>query len=654
MDTFDPIAVLEGISDKFDSSILGGIDESDFKKAPNFLEWVVDPRYLNTSILPKQLEMGVKLFADYCPRCSKEGYVNTLYDQSIGNIRDNVMFLDHGVCPKCQVNRGELVAKKELQQYTELVGCCGQRSGKTKLVGLVSSYITHCFLKIPSPLRHFNQPSGEILVGTFSALTLEQAQQTLWESYHGFVSASPWFQNYHAFLSQEEKKLGIELLHPLKNSLFYPHKRMLWHCTGSQDRKMRGKTRIFAAIDELGWFILDENKKDLQNMNADGVYTALSNSLSTMRIKAAALRKSGDFNVPPIIMANVSSPSSAKDKIMKLFKEAQVNSRILAFNLPSWEMNPDLSFENLREEFSHMDDIKFYRDFGAQPPLTSEPFFGDQKALERISVLEPFNKVLVTSYRGDDALGETFKSAVAKIVQQDKSIPRLLAFDLGSTKNSLAACMFSFSPDMKIKLDMAVVVIPEKKVRANVAHFFENFTSVLVGGLNIKFAFFDRWQSLDQIERLRDKKVDAKVHSLTYKEIDSVRGALVASGVLLPKLEKPVAEIIKEYVDSETFTPKSAISSLIMQILTVRDLGNRVVKPLDGDDDIFRAFCLGVVKMSEPAVKKVFQVGPSALKTGHTVQALGVVRSWREGGVGGSSGGVGGSGLGAVRTKRGG
>jgi hypothetical protein len=208
---------------------------------------------------------------------------------------------------------------------------------------------------------------------------------------------------------------------------------------------------------------------------------------------------------------------------------------------------------------------------------------------------------------------------------------------------------------MKIKLDFAAVVIPEKKARANVAHFFDNFTSPLVHGLNIKHAFFDRWQSLDQVERLKSMGVDAKVHSLSYKEIDSVRGAIMTGGVLIPKLDKPVPEIIKEYVDSDTYLPQSAASALVVQILTVRDVGHRVSKPLEGDDDIFRAFCLGVVKMSEPNIKKTYQSGPSALKSGHTVQALGVVRGYREGG-GGYSGPVGASDkvLGVVRTKRGG
>jgi len=373
-----------------------------------------------------------------------------------------------------------------------------------------------------------------------------------------------------------------------------------------------------------------------------------------MRIKASQLWKRGDFTVPPIIMANVSSPSAAKDKIMRLLKAANTNPKILAFNLPSWESNPDLTFETLREEFAHMDDVTFYRDFGAQPPLSSEPYFTDHKALERIAVVDRFDKIMVTPYRSDDGQGDAFKSAIAKVINNDRSVPRMITFDLGTTKNSLAACLFSLSPDMRIKLDFAYVVIPEKKTRANIAHFFDNFTSPLVHGLNIKHAFFDRWQSLDQVERLKTMGVDARVHSLSYKELDSVRGAITTGGVLIPKLDKPVSEIIKEYVDSDTFLPQSS-SALVVQILTVRDVGHRVSKPLEGDDDIFRAFCLGVVKMSDPNIKKLYQAGPSTLKTGHAVQALGVVRGYREGG-GGYSGPVGATDkvLGIVRTRRGG
>ena len=125
---FSPYDVFENLKkNNLDPSIFDTIDERDFLKAPNFLEFAIGPNFLNTLILPKQIEIGIKLLCDYCPRCSRPGYVDTLFDQSVGNIKDNIVFLQHGVCPKCKTTRFEFIKSKELIFRNELVGVAGQR-----------------------------------------------------------------------------------------------------------------------------------------------------------------------------------------------------------------------------------------------------------------------------------------------------------------------------------------------------------------------------------------------------------------------------------------------------------------------------------------------------------------------------------------------
>lgn len=654
--TFSPYDIFENLKkNNLDPSIFETIDERDFPKAPNFLEFAIGPKYLNTLILPKQVEIGTKLFCDYCPRCSKEGYVDRLFDQSVGNIRDNIVFLEHGVCPKCKVNRFELIRTKELIFRNELVGVAGQRSGKTKLVGLLAAYVNHRFLKIPNPIRTFNQTSGDILSGTFSALSLDHSFRNLWQAFKGFMDGSPWFQNYHRFIKGEEKRLGVELFHELKASLFYGHKHLMWSATGSQDRKMRGDTRIFAAIDELGWMISDEQKVDLQNMNADAIYTALSNSLTTMRTKFNRVNGKDNFDLPPIIMCNISSPSSVKDKIMRLSKEAKKNDRILAIQCATWDMNPDYTYEALREEMSHIDELSFQRDFAAEPPLASNPFIPEPRLIDKIAIGEPFTNFSCTEYQEKDFLGDYFKSVKFHVLKPDKIIPRLVSFDLGSMKNSLAVCVFSLTADLKPKLDFAFAVRPSNKVRANIAKFFEDFTVPLVTHFSIKHVFFDRWQSLDQIERLKAMNVDAQVHSVTYKEIDSIRGSILSQSIIIPKLEYTMDKYVKEYIDDIQHV--DALALLGLQFLTVRDMGHKMAKPLLGDDDVFRAFVLGATKLSESKIKEEYLKAGIKTKLGNTVAHLGTVRNRSAGGgslgMTGNVEGENGRNLGTFRSRRG-
>ena len=77
------------------------------------------------------------------------------------------------------------------------------------------------------------------------------------------------------------------------------------------------------------------------------------------------------------------------------------------------------------------------------------------------------------------------------------------------------------------------------------------------------------------------------------------------------------------YLDDKPVNDPTA--QLGIQLLTVRDMGHKMTKPLLGDDDIFRAFCLGIVNISNPDLKKMY--GEAAeLNTGHRVAHLGTVR----------------------------
>jgi hypothetical protein len=274
-----------------------------------------------------------------------------------------------------------------------------------------------------------------------------------------------------------------------------------------------------------------------------------------------------------------------------------------------------------------MNDLEFYRDFGAEPPIAADPFIADTKVIDRVAQLQPKPLFEVQPVLGTDGIGDEFKSAQLRMITQDRATPRMLCFDLGYKKNALAFCLFSLAPDSKIQLDYCFELSPTKDRPVNSVHFFENVTVPIVKNFNIKFAFFDRWQSMDQVQRLKDLGVDAKIYSLTYKDIDAVRGAILSQGVSIPKLDSATSDVVRDWLASDNINHLGANALLAIQFLTVRDFGTKMMKPLDGDDDIFRAYCLGVIKMQDPVIKGFFQNSPQTLKTGHSVNSFACVRT---------------------------
>jgi len=112
---------------------------------------------------------------------------------------------------------------------------------------------------------------------------------------------------------------------------------------------------------------------------------------------------------------------------------------------------------------------------------------------------------------------------------------------------------------------------------------------------------------------------------------------------------------VKEYVDDVLHI--DAITLLGIQLLTVRDTGHKMAKPLLGDDDVFRAFALGATKLADPKIKEEYVKYAMPTKTGHTVAHLGSVRIRSTGGGGnfgltGNIEGDNGRQLAAVRSRR--
>lgn len=914
---FNPSQLIEDFaSNGMDTSIFESIDETHFRKAPNFLTFVTDPEFLNATILPKQIEMGYKLFAEFCPICSDPDMVDSLYDQDIGTIREKVRMLEHGQCPECGITRFQLVKGGHLNDFNEFAGCLGQRcipkdslvfthrgiipasevevgdilshganyecvdsgelecrklelqfgwtlrgsknshvvpalgnegqivdtpisdvkvgdlafvvmpdlwpslchsitppvpgfpyefkedlcaflglacrdshieggswyytnpdracmdsvrdmlyelfglhagtvdgclkvtsekflswweqvagsnripdgvfrttreaaglflfyyfgsdwytddesddsflmyhvedgvdvlrlrmlllnagiltqlradeegqrlvsitvsftddrlqklvdrgyiplqvtsiedlpavpmldfvipstnvycadgvlhhnSGKSKFIGLVSNYVLHRFLCIPNPIRFFNQSAGDILGMSFAGLTEDKVEKNLWGAFKGFLDASPWFQRYHKFLEDKGKELKTELLVSRKSFIHYQHKKILVDYYGSNSRTLRGDTRIFGSIDEIAWMGSGTDAKDSTLMNADASYTSMNNSLATMRMKRIKVFNEKNYDVPPILLANISSPSSSKDKIMRQVKASNTDSNIYGVQLATWLCNPDYTEESLLNQYKSMDPKEFYRDYGADPPIESNPFLSDKSFIEKVCVLEPQSAYSFQELRDVDSLGDRYIYAKLVARTQDTYTPRVLAFDLGSTMNAFGMAVLRLDKESRPILEDGLVLKPRDGHKLNLPRIFDELIVPFCNSFNVRYAFYDRWQSLDQVTRLKEKNIHAEVYSLRYGDMSTVRGMIVNRSTLLPKLRKPLEDYIREWeISSDHFLPGDISAMLGIQLLTVRDLGNRMTKPSEGDDDLFRAYCLGAYKLTDPRIVK--------------------------------------------------
>lgn len=426
---------------------------------------------------------------------------------------------------------------------------------------------------------------------------------------------------YHQLLKQYEHKYGQEFLKFKDTFILYRHRNFLIYPASPDLRVLRGRTRILGAIDEIGWFDNNKDNKKVK-MNATGVYVAVQNSLVTIRSKEKRLIDQGYDEAMTGYMFNVSSPSSIRDKICELVKLSQGSKKLLGLHLPTWLMNPDIPKEALSEEF-RKDPVAALRDFGAEPPLTSNPFIGSQDMVRQLIRTKGRNLVSY-DFRIHHNTKDGTKYRWAEI-NKIKGTTRksVMALDAGYSNNSFGLVVGSVDPDTKtLSADLLIEINPLPGIVLNFSLLFEHIMKPVIEARNVKILLADRWNSLKILQdaEIHTKIEMAKQYSLKYSDFWDLKVTMEQGQVSIPRAGSDIKDILQYNPDGyPRCFEKLPAEHLILQMLTVQDSGSGIVKGDNLTDDIFRAMALMIWGLQNPDYQELLQgteentVRPSAL-----------------------------------------
>lgn len=603
------------------------VDDSHLWEAPNYYEWCLSGKGIKFKPFARQMWIALQLFGEMCPNCSDPLWyadpTNIPVDYNSRDFPEHVQLMEHGVCPNCGHGKHQFVKDGSMRNTMELSACLGQRSGKSILTGSLASYHIHKLLKLVRPAEYYGLASSTTLTGTYVGLTLGRAFNLLWRPVYNTIMDSPWFKEYIHFMQDEGKRLGTELITVKDTYINFRRSNMLISPAAPDSGKLRGDTRIQAAIDELGFFRFGSGSEDLVTINADEIHASLTNSLATVRTKATRMLKGGFDNVQQGLMINISSPSSVFDKIMTLVRQSEGSKTMLGVHLPSWEVNPDLTEEDLAHYKITLGLERFERDFGANPPLGDGVFFDPEtipplfKGRPNAVVYEPISRI--------NKKGRTEKAV--KLVSTKplaNQPPSLLAIDAGETNNSFSLVIgvpsltgkelpntyikntvknkyLKVSPlntdlEHRVTIQAVIEVIPPENGKVNFSRMFKHVITPLLEPFNVKAVVADRWNSVLLLDELRENyDVDTFQYSLRYKDMELIRNMVETENFLsLPRLEA------KALMDVQNFQQRNyphcfenrPLDHLGLQFLTVKDYGRTVGKGSGMTDDSFRALAL--------------------------------------------------------------
>lgn len=636
---YDPLQAVDAIlKSDFDTSVFELVDDSDLPLAPNFLDFCLND--LRLKPFPKQLEMGLKLFNDWCPICSKPNFIDNLFDESIDEILDNLQLLHYGKCPKCKKTRQDFYTAGLQHPRNELVAVLGQRSGKSAVSAMIARYILQKYLKLSNPAKYFNLLPKSELHMTFVAITYNQAYDTIWTPFKSYGEESPWFNQYHELLDYYGQKYGEEFYKDKDSFLVYRHKKIAAVPTGPDKRKLRGRSRIMAIVDELGWF--DSNAESNKvKINADEIYKALDRSLRTIRSGSATKLANGHYNAPDAYHLAISSPSMAQDKIMRLLYQSRYDKYKVAFHFATWECNPQIKKEHLKHEFLN-DPVGSERDYGANPPLANNPFISNYKTVvdcidsSRMNLFKLKRIYIEDSYKDKTVAGKVLYAS-------NITHNTVLALDCGFSKNAFGLALLHIErigDQLLYVTDGVLEIRPEIGVTLNFPAIYNNVIKDIIDKCNVKLIVADRWESIDIIQRAKSdfNAIEGERYSLSLEDFYEIRKHMVEKHVVLPKSEIDMSKILKMDEEYEEFVKNRPVSHLYLQMLTVQESGRKLLKGEGGlDDDIFRAWSLGLIFLISKNYENMFVTGLVTNKTkgglisvpklanSHTISKIGVV-----------------------------
>ena len=385
------------------------------------------------------------------------------------------------------------------------------------------------------------------------------------------------------------------------------------------------------SIDEIGWFDV-QAEATAQNvkvrLNAKETHEALIKSLRTVRSASAALRAKGEIDPIDGLNADVSSPSSINDAIMVGLREANEDPTIYAFHYATWEMNPYVPLDSLRSEMRNRS--VFERDYEAIPPLGVNQFMSNQVSVEKCQKDAGQHRMISWDKKiFNDEFGDKTMYLEVKPIVQDRNRPRILVIDTGLANNCFAVEMWSYDRELKMPVcDIALECMPEgigdDRILVNFPLMYEKCVVPLLTSYRVILVVYDRWNSVDQVQRIRkDHKVEAVQYTLKWADFLQVRARLIDSSIRIPKLEVPIEEVRKSDRQFEEIIRPIPVTHMALQILTVREAGRKVVKPINGNDDLFRCLCLALRFILDPAYTSKFeQYGVGFMGTRGSIGAM--------------------------------
>jgi hypothetical protein len=441
---------------------------------------------------------------------------------------------------------GEEEGRRYYKKYTknEVILQLGKGSGKDFTSTVACSYIVYKLLCLKDPARYFGKPPGDAIDIINVAINAQQAKNVFFKGFKTKIEKSPWFAGkYNAKAESIEFDKAI--------TVYSGH---------SERESHEGLNLILAVLDEISGFASEIGTGNDQGKTADNIYKAFRASVDSRFPdlgKVALLsfpRYPGDF-----ISQRYDSVIADKEVIQRTHKfimnedlpaDAEGNSLeiswdedtilsykypgVFALKRPTWVVNPTRKIEDFKVSFfTDLGDAM--QRFACVPTYMSDAFFKQQDKIRAcMSIINPIdsNKSFMDSFKPDpdkkyfvhaDLAQKHDKCAVA-IAHVEKWVNIQVVKDY----QQVAPIVI---------VDAVVWWEPKIEGPVNLSEVKQWIQNLRRQGFDIGMVSFDRWQSFDIQNELKQVGMRTETVSVAKKHYEDMAMLVYEDRLVMPAID---------------------------------------------------------------------------------------------------------------------
>ena len=436
--------------------------------------------------------------------------------------------------------------RRYYKKYTknEVILQLGKGSGKDFVSTVACAYIVYKLLCLKDPARYFGKPAGDAIDIINVAINAQQAKNVFFKGFKSKIERSPWFAG--KFYAKAE---SIEF-----------DKSITVYSGHSERESHEGLNLILAVLDEISGFAQEIGGGNDQGKTADNIYKAFRASVDSrfpdlgkvallsfprfpgdfisQRYDAVVAEKEVITKTHTFIM-NPDLPENTDGNSLKIeWDEDTIVSYkypgVFAIKRPTWVVNPTRKIDDFRNAFfTDLGDAM--QRFACIPTFASDAFFKQRDKVQNAMTL----RNPLDHFRRFD---ETFKPNPDKVYY--------VHADLAQRHDKCAVAIAHVEKFVNIQVmkdyeQVAPIVIVdavawwEPKTEgpvdlSEVKQWIQNLRRV---GFNIGMVSFDRWQSFDIQNELKQIGIKTDTVSVAKKHYEDMAMLIYEERLAMPAID---------------------------------------------------------------------------------------------------------------------